>query len=124
MPIWVSEDKKEIKCIGSVGDLKNEIQKAVEAGFMKENPFAGFKEGEDQIVQGMVDLGKYTAVMYGKVPIANGWKAKVVLTGERKYDFITGTGRKELPLMNQRSLVNQFPISSIEREKNSILNAK
>ena len=78
------------------------------AGFMP--GFAGFKEGEDQIVQGMVDLGKYTAVMYGKVPIANGWKAKVVLTGERKYDFITGTGRKELPLMNQRLLVNQFPI--------------
>ncbi len=44
LPIWVSEDKKEIKCIGSVEDLKNEIHKAVEAGFMKENPFADFKE--------------------------------------------------------------------------------
>ncbi len=46
LPIWVSEDKKEIKCIGSVEDLKNEIQKAVEARFMKENPFADFKEGD------------------------------------------------------------------------------
>ncbi|MDC0584145.1 isoleucine--tRNA ligase [Bacteroidales bacterium] len=37
LPIWVSEDKTEIKCIGSVTELKTEIDKAVTAGLMTEN---------------------------------------------------------------------------------------
>jgi isoleucyl-tRNA synthetase len=36
LPIWMSEDKKEMKCIGSLAELKEEVSKAVEAGFMKE----------------------------------------------------------------------------------------
>ena len=36
LPIWVSEDKKEQKCIGSLDELKSEVSKAVEAGFMSE----------------------------------------------------------------------------------------
>lgn len=36
LPIWVSEDKKEQKCIGSIAELKNEVSKSVEAGFMDE----------------------------------------------------------------------------------------
>lgn len=43
LPIWVSEDRSEIKCIGSVEDLYNEIEKSVKAGFMTENPYAGFE---------------------------------------------------------------------------------
>ncbi len=43
LPIWVSEDREEIKCIGSVAELKDEIEKAVDAGFMKENPLSGFR---------------------------------------------------------------------------------
>ena len=35
LPIWVSEDKEEIKCIGSVEELKNEVEKSISAGFMK-----------------------------------------------------------------------------------------
>lgn len=46
LPIWVSEDKKEKKCIGSLLELKAEIEKSVEAGFMSENPLADFKEGD------------------------------------------------------------------------------
>ena len=34
LPIWVSEDKQEQKCIGSIAELKAEVAKAVEAGFM------------------------------------------------------------------------------------------
>jgi isoleucyl-tRNA synthetase len=34
LPIWVSEDKKEQKCIGSISELKDEIAKSVKAGFM------------------------------------------------------------------------------------------
>ena len=46
LPVWVSEDKKERKCIGSVAELKSEIEKAVAAGFMKENPLKNFREGD------------------------------------------------------------------------------
>ncbi|OEK06883.1 isoleucine--tRNA ligase [Roseivirga misakiensis] len=36
LPIWVSEDRKEQKCIGSIAELKSEVQKSVDAGFMAE----------------------------------------------------------------------------------------
>ncbi len=34
LPIWVTEDRQELKCIGSFTELKDEVQKAVAAGFM------------------------------------------------------------------------------------------
>ena len=57
LPIWRTEDGKEEICIGSIKELYGEIEKAVSAGFMKENPFkaAGFdpddmsKENYDKI---------------------------------------------------------------------------
>lgn len=45
LPIWRTEDLKEEKIIGSVEELYNEIEKSIEAGFMKENPFKGFVIG-------------------------------------------------------------------------------
>ncbi|MBN1388362.1 MAG: isoleucine--tRNA ligase [Bacteroidales bacterium] len=47
LPIWVTEDKAEEKCIGSVAELKKEIEKATGAGVMKENPLAGYREGDN-----------------------------------------------------------------------------
>ena len=38
LPIWRTEDGKEEKCIGSVKELYNEIEKAVAAGIMPSNP--------------------------------------------------------------------------------------
>jgi len=35
LPIWVTEDRKEQKCIGSLEELKSEVSKSVAAGFMK-----------------------------------------------------------------------------------------
>lgn len=46
LPIWRTEDGKEEKCIGSFEELKNEAQKAVEAGLMKENPLKDFVVGD------------------------------------------------------------------------------
>jgi isoleucyl-tRNA synthetase len=46
LPIWTTEDKEEQKCIGSVEELKAEIEKAVAAGFMASNPFADFVPGD------------------------------------------------------------------------------
>jgi isoleucyl-tRNA synthetase len=47
LPIWVLEDRTEMKCIGSVEELYNEIEKSVKAGFMKENPIADFIVGDN-----------------------------------------------------------------------------
>ena len=39
LPIWRTEDGNEEICIGSVAELREEIEKSVKAGFMKENPY-------------------------------------------------------------------------------------
>jgi len=47
LPIWISEDRTEQLCVGSVKELKCEIERSVEAGFMKENPLEGFVPGDN-----------------------------------------------------------------------------
>ena len=47
LPIWVSEDGNEQKCIGSVAELMEEIEKSIQAGFMTENPYKNFIIGEN-----------------------------------------------------------------------------
>ena len=46
LPIWATEDRTELKCIGSVEELIGEIEKAVKAGVMTENPYKNFKVGD------------------------------------------------------------------------------
>lgn len=46
LPVWVSEDRSEVLCIGSVAQLKDECEKSVKAGFMSSNPLATFTEGD------------------------------------------------------------------------------
>ncbi|MGN0006738.1 MAG: isoleucine--tRNA ligase [Alistipes sp.] len=46
LPIWATEDHSELKCIGSIEELFAEIDKAVAAGVMKENPYKGFRVGD------------------------------------------------------------------------------
>ncbi|MFT0156528.1 isoleucine--tRNA ligase [Tenacibaculum ascidiaceicola] len=45
LPIWRTEDGTEQICIGSVAELKEEIQKSVNAGVMSEDIFADFEVG-------------------------------------------------------------------------------
>ncbi|MBR5200700.1 MAG: isoleucine--tRNA ligase [Alistipes sp.] len=46
LPIWATEDRTELKCIGSVEELVAEIEKAVAAGVMTENPYKNFVVGD------------------------------------------------------------------------------
>ena len=46
LPIWVSEDGQEQICIGSMEQLKSEIEKSVQAGLMPTNPLADFVVGD------------------------------------------------------------------------------
>ncbi len=45
LPLWQTEEGDETICIGSVEQLKSEIDKAVAAGVMSENPYASFEPG-------------------------------------------------------------------------------
>jgi isoleucyl-tRNA synthetase len=42
LPVWRTEDNQEEKCIGSLSELKDEIERAVKASVMKSNPLADF----------------------------------------------------------------------------------
>ncbi|MBO5988384.1 MAG: isoleucine--tRNA ligase [Paludibacteraceae bacterium] len=46
LPIWRTEDGSEEMCIGSVEELISEIEKSIDKGFMKENPYKNFKVGD------------------------------------------------------------------------------
>ena len=46
LPIWRTEDGAEEMCIGSVEELINEINRSVEKGLMKANPFKNVKPGD------------------------------------------------------------------------------
>jgi len=47
LPIWVTEDRKEERCIGSASELKAEIEKSIKAGYMQKNPLERFTEGDN-----------------------------------------------------------------------------
>ncbi|WP_289058480.1 isoleucine--tRNA ligase [uncultured Flavobacterium sp.] len=59
LPIWRTEDKTEEVIIGSVEELYNAIEKSIEAGFQKENPFKGFEIGNmSEANYDLIDLHK------------------------------------------------------------------
>jgi len=47
LPIWRTEDGKEEICIGSVGELKSEMAKAVQAGVLSKDIFEDFEVGNN-----------------------------------------------------------------------------
>ena len=46
IPIWRTKNGEEEICIGSVEELKQEINKSIKAGFMQENPLLNFQANE------------------------------------------------------------------------------
>ncbi len=45
LPIWATDDRAEMLCIGSLEELKRECAKAVDAGLMPANPLEKFEPG-------------------------------------------------------------------------------
>ena len=72
LPIWRTEDGTEEKCIGSVEELYNEIEKAVKARFMESNPYKdkGFNPGE------------YNKDNYEKIDLHRPYVDEVILVSE------------------------------------------
>ena len=46
LPIWRTEDGEEEIIVGSVKELKSEVNKSIEAGLMTEDPFVDFQVGD------------------------------------------------------------------------------
>ena len=46
LPIWATEDRSEMRCIGSIEELMAEIEKSMAAGLMTENPYKDFVVGD------------------------------------------------------------------------------
>ncbi|MGV8152192.1 MAG: hypothetical protein ACP5OG_03855 [Candidatus Nanoarchaeia archaeon] len=57
------------------------------------------KDSEKQIVQGMVDLAKYTFVLYNHSPLGKS-RMNLAITNQRKYDFVTGKQLEDNPCRN------------------------
>jgi isoleucyl-tRNA synthetase len=45
LPIWRTDDGKEVLCVGSVEELKSEMAKSIASGIMKEDLFSDFEIG-------------------------------------------------------------------------------
>lgn len=76
LPIWATADQAEIICIGSVAQLKIEIEKSVAAGLMNSNLLADYKEGD------------YTSENYANFDLHRPWVDQIVLvspTGKAMY---------------------------------------
>ncbi len=72
LPIWRSEDGLAEKCIGSVEELYNEIEKAVAAGVMASNPFKD---------KGFVPCD-YSAENYDKIDLHRPYVDDIILVSE------------------------------------------
>ncbi|MCM1477119.1 MAG: isoleucine--tRNA ligase [Bacteroides sp.] len=69
LPIWRTDDASEEICIDSVATLYNEIERAVEAGIMKSNPFKD---------KGFV-VGDYSKANYKKIDLHRPYVDDIVL---------------------------------------------
>ena len=59
LPVWRTEDGKEIKVIGSIAELNECIEVSLKNGLMKQHPFEGFKNGDySDSNYNLVDLHK------------------------------------------------------------------
>ncbi len=47
LPIWMTDDRQEEMCIGSLAELKMEIARSIDAGYMNRNPLQDFVEGDN-----------------------------------------------------------------------------
>ncbi len=72
LPIWRTEDGAQEKCIGSVEELYNEVEKAVKAGVMETNPY---KE------KGFVP-GKYAKDNYDKIDLHRPYVDDIILVSD------------------------------------------
>jgi len=70
LPIWRSEDGKQMKVIGSLEELDSEIQSALKAGIQTHNPLIDF------------EVGNYEESNYEKIDLHKNTVDAIILVGE------------------------------------------
>lgn len=85
LPIWRTEDGDEEKCIGSVAELYDEVEKSVAAGVMKSNPYKdkGFVPGD------------YSTENYNKIDLHRPYVDDIILVSTKGTPM-----RRELDLID------------------------
>ena len=83
LPIWRTEDGLEEILIGSVAELKEEMKKSIDAGFMKEDIFADF------------EVGNMSDENYDKIDLHKNIVDKVIL--------VSGSGK---PMQRESDLID------------------
>lgn len=115
LPVWTSEDRSEQICIGSVAELKTEIEKSIKAGFMKENPLKDYNEND------------FTKENYDSFDLHKPYSDRIVLVSqsgkkmERESDLIdvwfdSGSmpyAQLHYPFENKEIFKNRFPADFI-----------
>ena len=115
LPIWRSEDASEEICIGSLEELKKEAEKAVDAGFMEENPLKEFIPGD------------FSKENYEKFDMHRPYVDKIILvspSGKKMYRepdlidvwFDSGSmpyAQLHYPFENKKNLKHAFPADYI-----------
>lgn len=115
LPIWVTEDRKEEKCIGSAAELRQEIENSVRAGFMDKNPLENFIEGD------------YSSANYEKFDLHRPFVDEIILvspSGKKMFRepdlidvwFDSGAmpyAQAHYPFENSHNFSNMFPADFI-----------
>ncbi len=115
LPIWRTEDGDEELCVGSLEELKHEIDKSVDIGFMKKNPLKDFI------------IGDFSEKNYGLFDLHRPYVDSVVLKSSggkkmtRELDLIdvwfdSGSmpyAQLHYPFENKALFENQFPADFI-----------
>lgn len=71
LPIWRTKDGKEEKCIGSIDELKYEIEKATKAGI--QNPAAGIQDLHRPFVDNIILVSPSGQPMYREPDLIDVW---------------------------------------------------
>lgn len=75
LPVWATRDRKEIKCIGSLPELKAEVDKALKAGVMDKLPWPSWEEPDlhKPFVDQLVLVGEKGEPMYREPDLVDVW---------------------------------------------------
>ncbi|MCF8218559.1 MAG: isoleucine--tRNA ligase [Bacteroidales bacterium] len=115
LPVWSTEDREERKCIGSVKELKTEIDKAIDAGVMDENPIQSF------------EVENFAQENYDRIDLHRPYVDRIVLVSDsgkkmqREPDLIdvwfdSGAmpyAQQHFPFENRDEFENNFPADFI-----------
>ncbi|MCF6356421.1 MAG: isoleucine--tRNA ligase [Draconibacterium sp.] len=126
LPIWRTEDGTEEICIGSTKELMTEIDKAIEIGFMDENPYEGFEVGNNSkdnydkadlhkpYVDKIFLVSPSGKKMFREPDLIDVWfDSGAMPYAQHHYPFENGSLLNSLPLKENRGGASLFPADFI-----------